>query len=296
MIRQPIIHSITHDILGDPFWTIYNRGVAAAAEGSGCIVHSFRPERYSPEQMCKVIEGSISERPDGMLCTIPDASVLDASLRKAIAAGIAVVAANARDPRDGSTRIPYLLYIGGDDRNGGRLAGQRLVKEGKAKNVVCFDHYLIEQSCHADRFAGLQDVISTVEGAACRRVNIWGDSPDAASDAVRDSLRDDSAIDAIVTLGPPGARAVFRGMSGTRSNTAHITFDFSDEQLSGLREGQLLAIIDSQQYIQGYLGVHTLALYLRFGLLPTSDILTGPALVDAGNLEAAALAYQTGAR
>jgi len=130
----------------------------------------------------------------------------------------------------------------------------------------------------------------------CRRINICGDSPDAAADAVRDSLRDDGAIDAIVTLGPPGARAVFRGTSGARSNIAHISFDFSAEQLSGLREGLLLAIIDSQQYLQGYLGLHTLALYLRFGLLPSSDILTGPAMVDAGNLEAAELAFQTGTR
>jgi simple sugar transport system substrate-binding protein len=66
--------------------------------------------------------------------------------------------------------------------------------------------------------------------------------------------------------------------------------------MAGLRDGRLLAIVDSQQFLQAFLGVQTLCLYVRFGLLPTGDILTGPVLVDAANLETAERAFQTGAR
>lgn len=295
MTRSQVIYSITHDILGDPFWAIYNRGVAAASDCFQCNVQTFRPECYSPEQMCALIENAARDRPDGLLCTIPDAAVLDEPLRKTVAAGIAVVAANARDPRGPTQRIPYLLYIGGDDREGGRLAGRRLLMAGAGLDVICFDHYLVDQSCHADRFAGLREIIAA-HGGSCRRIAIPGDNRDAATARIGTALHENSTVDAIVTLGPPGAHAALRAMDGCTRTIRHITFDFSEEQLGALRDRRLLAIIDSQQYLQGFIGVQSLCLYLRYGLLPTSDILTGPALVDAANVAAAERAFQTGAR
>lgn len=295
MTRSPLIYSITHDILGDPFWAVYNRGVAAASDSFGCDVRTFRPERYSPAQMYELVENAARDRPDGLLCTIPDAGVLDGSLRAAIAAGVAVVAANARDPREPAQRIPYLLYIGGDDREGGQLAGRRLLTAGAGLDVICFDHYLVDQSCHADRFTGLREIIAG-NGGSCRRIGIPGDDRDAAAARVRAVLDENAAVDAIVTLGPPGAHAVLRAVEGFTRTIRHVTFDFSEEQLAALRDRRLLAIIDSQQYLQGFIGVQLLCLYLRYGLLPTSDILTGPALVDAANLPAAERAFQTGAR
>jgi simple sugar transport system substrate-binding protein len=294
-MRSPVIYSVTHDILGDPFWAVYDRGVAAARDSLGCDVRTFRPDRYSPAGMRAIVENAARDRPDGLLCTIPDASVLEPPLRAAIAAGVAVVAANARDSREHALRIPYLLFIGGDDRHGGALAGRRLLAADVGRDVICFDHYLVNQSCHADRFTGLREII-TADGGSCRRIAIPGDRPDAATEQIRAVLDENPAVDAIVTLGPPGAHAVLRAGEGRRHTPPHVTFDFSKEQLAALRDRRLLAIVDSQQYLQGFIGVQLLCLYLRYGLLPASDILTGPALVDAGNVAAAERAFQTGAR
>lgn len=295
MMPSPVIYSVTHDILGDPFWAVYDRGVAAARDCLGCDVRTFRPERYSPAGMRAIVESAARDRPDGLLCTIPDAHVLEPPLRAAIAAGVAVVAANARDAREQLHRIPYLRYIGGDDRDGGKLAGKRLLSAGAGRDVICFDHYLVDQSCHADRFAGLREII-TASGGLSRRVGIPGDNPDAATAQIRAVLDENPAVDAIVTLGPPGAHAALRAVEALKRTLQHVTFDLSEEQLAALRDRRLLAIIDSQQYLQGFIGVQLLCLYLRYGLLPASDILTGPALVDASNVAAAERAFQTGAR
>ncbi len=295
MARSPVIYSITHDILGDPFWAVYNSGVAAARDSSGCDVRTFRPARYSTAEMCGLIENAVRDRPEGLLCTIPDACALDGPLRAATAAGIAVVAANARDPREPAQRIPYLLYIGADDRNGGRLAGRRLQEAGAGRDVICFDHYLVDQSCHSDRFLGLRETIAE-RGGSCRRIAIPGDCHERAIACIRTALDSDSEVDAVVTLGPPGARAVLHALDRRTRAIPHVTFDLSEDQLAALRDGRLLAIIDSQQYLQGFLGIHLLSHYLRYGLLPTSDILTGPALVDAANMAAAERAFQSGTR
>ncbi|HWF10059.1 MAG TPA: substrate-binding domain-containing protein [Bryobacteraceae bacterium] len=294
-MRSPVIYSVTHDILGDPFWAVYDRGVADARDCFGCDVRTFRPQRYSPAGMRTIIESVARDRPDGLLCTIPDARMLEPPLRAAIAAGVAVVAANARDPRKQVHRIPYLLYIGGDDRDGGELAGRRLLAAGAGHDVICFDHYLVDQSCHADRYAGLREII-IANGGSSRRVAIPGDDPDAATAQIRVALEENPAVDGIVTLGPPGAHAALRASEGIMGTLQHVSFDFSEEQLAALRDRRLLAIIDSQQYLQGFIGVQLLCMYLRYGLLPASDILTGPALVDASNMAAAERAFQTGAR
>jgi simple sugar transport system substrate-binding protein len=290
----PVIYSITHDILGDPFWAVYNRGVLDAADRHDCDLHILRPETYSAGNMREVIERAVRARPDGLLCTIPDGAALEQPLRSAAEKGIALIAANARDQRVNGERIPYLLYVGGDDRAGGVLAGRRLRESGPARNVVCFDHYLTEQSCHADRFIGLAESIASA-GGSCRRFRIPGHDPHAASLTLRGVLESDRDVDGIVTLGPPGAKAVFDSGPDFK-NIPHVSFDLSREQLSALAEHRLLAIVDSQQYLQGFLGIHLLALYLRAGLLPSGDIFTGPAIVDAGNLENAERAFATGMR
>jgi simple sugar transport system substrate-binding protein len=290
----PVIYSITHDILGDPFWAVYNRGVLDAAGRHDCEVRILRPENYSAENMREVIEQAVHEKPDGLLCTIPDAAVLEKSLRSAAEKGIALIAANARDQRADGERIPCLLYIGGEDRAGGKLAGRRLQASGRARNVICFDHYVTDQSCHSDRFAGLAESIAS-GGGTCRRVRIPGHDGNAAALTVRRTIDNDPDVDGVVTLGPPGAKALFDSGLDFRQ-IPHVSFDISRDQLSALRDHRLLAIIDSQQYLQGFLGIQLLVLYLRFGLLPTTDILTGPAIVETSNLEKAEMAFATGTR
>jgi simple sugar transport system substrate-binding protein len=290
-----VIFSVTHDILGDPFWTIYDRGVAAARDCFGCEVKTFRPARYTPAEVRALVSEVAQDRPDGLLCTVPDAAVMDEPLRAAIAEGIPVVVANAPDLREPPLRIPYLRYIGGDDRESGRLAARQLLQAGAGHYVLCFDHYLDDQHCHSERFTGLHDVI-TQHGGLCRRIAMAGDNSKAAAAVVGDALADHPTADGIVTLGPPGASAVLQVTDRLAATIKHVTFDLSDEQLAAMRAGRLLAIIDSQQYLQGFFGIQVLCHYLRYGLLPTSDILTGPTVIDAANLAAACAAHRTGVR
>ncbi len=96
-------------------------------------------------------------------------------------------------------------------------------------------------------------------------------------------------IDAVLTLGPPGAEAVLagsEGLSGGRQ-VPHLTFDVAQLQIDGIRSGRILATIDSQQYLARLsLGRGDVAAQGQ-GFTLASDIHTGPAIVDAFNLAAA---------
>jgi simple sugar transport system substrate-binding protein len=71
---------VTHDLLGDPFWAILLRGVAAGARDAGCDVGHYRPEVFTPSKMRAVVERALAEHPDGLITTLPDPEALDRTL------------------------------------------------------------------------------------------------------------------------------------------------------------------------------------------------------------------------
>ena len=66
---------------------------------------------------------------------------------------------------------------------------------------------------------------------------------------------------------------------------ALTTFDMNEEILAAIRSGETLAAIDQQPYLQGYLASVLARQYLDAGLMPGRDILTGPGVVNAANID-----------
>ena len=276
----PTIFAFTHDLLGDPFWTVFRRGLDAAANQFSCRLRHFRTDTYSPAAMRQLLSEHVRDCPDAILSSIPDVGAVEGPLRAAIAGGIPVVAVNAGDPRPIGERIPYLLFVGGDDRQAGKLAGERLIRDG-CRSALCLDHYAALQTCHSARYQGLAEAMHGAH-LPCERLAIPGGRPSRAAALISSYLSDHPGIDAIVTLGPPGAHALLRALTDPSAwrGLRHITFDLSSEQIAALQDGRVLAVVNSQQYLQAYLGVASLCLYLRDGVVPLSDIATGPILIE----------------
>ena len=57
------------------------------------------------------------------------------------------------------------------------------------------------------------------------------------------------------------------------------SFDLSPTMLQAIDEGRALFGIDAQQYLTGYYPVVFLAVYDKLGMVPTSNVLTGPLFV-----------------
>jgi simple sugar transport system substrate-binding protein len=287
--------SVTHDILGDPFWAVYRRGLRDAAHRFDCQVHHRAPERFSPELMARLLERASADAPAGILATIPDAEVVDAPLRSAIADGIPVIAVNARDPRPATERIPYLAYIGADDAAGGQMVAKRLSETGPVRRGLTVDHYLVDNACHTARCDGFLEELArrSIPG---ERLRVPGDNPAASVDTIKSYLSEHPDVDAVCTLGPPGCLAAIAAIEQAGSDARHGSFDLAPEQLHAMIDGTLLFTIDSQQYLQAYLGIVLLNLYVAHGFVPGADVMTGPAVVDHANVTAALAGVQAGVR
>jgi simple sugar transport system substrate-binding protein len=273
--------SVTHDIFGDPFWTVYRNGLRDAAERFECAVLHLAPRQYSPHEMVTCIDRARQARPDGVIATVPEPEVVDAPLRRIVEAGIPLIVVNMPDPRPGDARIPYLTYVGPSDELGGRVAAERLLRERiEPRRLLCVDHYRIENASHRARREGLIPRLEQ-DDVEVEVVRVDGHALDeAAKDLAR--WLGEHEVGAVCTLGPPGAAAVLKALDGQglSGRVPHGSFDLSDGQLAALESGQLLFTIDSQQYLQGYLGVELLHLYVANGFSLAGDVRTGPRLLE----------------
>ena len=84
----------------------------------------------------------------------------------------------------------------------------------------------------------------------------------------------------------PGRRHADLGRGDQADRTAKIkvaTFDISGPVLESIRDGKMAFAIDQQQYLQGYLPVVLLLNYIRYGVMPGANVLTGPGFVTKDN-------------
>jgi simple sugar transport system substrate-binding protein len=298
MVKKRLkLYAITHDILGDVFWEVFRKGLLDAAARYEVEVEHLRPGKFSPEIQAALIETAAATKPDGIISTVPSVAAVDQPLRSAIAAGIPVICINAKDDRPDSERIPYLFYIGGDDKDAGDLAANYLARSLQLRSALCIDHYLYDHVCHHDRWTGFQQALAQRHISA-QRLRIPGEDPAISAEKVATFIEEHPEVNAIVTLGPPGAQAVLTAMELTHSGEfpEHLTFDVAPLQLEAIQSGRILATIDSQQYLQGYLSIQWMWLYLNGGFTLSKDIYTGPVIVDAKNLAQAAEGVARGFR
>ncbi len=89
-----------------------------------------------------------------------------------------------------------------------------------------------------------------------------------------------------------------RRRSNAGSNAKIVTFDTNAELVDAIKDGKVQWAIDQQPFLQGYLAVDSLWLYLNNGNVigggqPT---LTGPAFIDKSNIDAIADYAKNGTR
>jgi len=106
--------------------------------------------------------------------------------------------------------------------------------------------------------------------------------PTGSANRISAAISADESIDAIFTLGPTGAAPALQVLEdeGLLGEILVATFDLSPEVLEAIRDGNMLFAIDQQQYMQGYLPVVYLTLYLENLNTPGAFLIpTGPGFV-----------------
>jgi simple sugar transport system substrate-binding protein len=267
---------VTHSAPGDTFWDIIRKGAqAAAAKDNVKFQYSSDPDSG---KQATLIQSAIDSKVDGIAVTIPDPPAIIPAVKKAIQAGIPVVAFNAGIGQFQESGA--LSYFGSDEGLAGETGGKRASDDGY-KNLLC----VIQFQGQVQLEARCDGVKKTFTGKWSKIYVNGSDLPSVRS-TIAAKLKQDKSIDFVVTLGAPIALNAIDAIKDAGSKAKVGTFDFNPQIPPKINSGDLAWAIDQQPFLQGYEAVDSLWLYKTNGnvLGGGKPTLTGPFLVDKSNI------------
>jgi len=272
------IAMVTHGAPGDTFWDIIRKGAqAAAAKDNVDFKYSSDPDSG---KQATLIQTAIDSKVDGIAVTLPDPPAIAPAVKKAIAAGIPVVAFNAGIGQYSESGA--LSYFGSDESLAGQTGGTRATQDG-FKHMLCVVQFQGQVQLEA-RCAGAQ---STFKGKY-DKIYVNGSDLPSVRTTIAAKMKQDPSIDFVLTLGAPIALNAIDAIKDANSKAKVATFDFNPQIPPKIESGDLQFAIDQQPYLQGYEAIESLWLYKVNGniLGGGKPTLTGPFLVDKANIAA----------
>lgn len=273
-----------------PFWEVYKQGTLDAGNDFNVkVVFHMQPE-HSNEDQANRVDQVRALNPDGLLVSINEVASMDGPARRAIEAGIPIIATNSADPRSEDERIPYLFYIGQSEI----LAGEVLAREAlkfrpnarrAAMGMMLPGHVVFEA-----RRQGLLNVFEE-RGIPFDMIDVTFD-PTVIKERMRAHFTANPDIDIWITghvdphvvVGVEFFKETGRKIGGS-DGVNFWTWDINEDGIQAVRDGDLLGMVDQQIYMEGYLGIQWLFLFKKWGFVPAQDLLTGPRIVNIDNID-----------
>ena len=285
----------------DGFFNLIKKGVddaTLAVEANGGSVNYMRIPNYDNfgPDLVQLINTAVSQNVDGIAIPVwvPDSQV--PALQAAAKKGIKIMMYNSGQPLKDD--ISGLNYFGSDEYEAGKAGGAYFANKG-AKHVLC--HIQLPGAVNLEtRCKGVSDG-GQAAGAKVTVLRLPANldqNVTATTEAIKAEMLKDPSIDAVMNLAAwaSDAAAIAAKQAG-KPNVMLGTFDLSPAVADRIKNGDLTMAIDQQPYLQGFLATSMLAAHIDFGTeIATDPVLTGPAIVDSSNLEAALVGISKGAR
>jgi simple sugar transport system substrate-binding protein len=279
---------ITHEVPGDSFWDLIRKGAQAAADKDNIeLRYSSDPE--APNQ-ANLVQSALDSKVNGIALTLAKPDAVVPAVKAALDAGVPVVAFNSGF--DNFKALGIQEYFGQDEKLAGVAAGEKLTTDG-AKKVVCV---IQEQGQVAleSRCAGVKQGFK----GSTEILNVNSKDMPSVEATITAKLQQDPTVDHIVALGAPIALTAVQSVGNAGSKAKIVTFDTNAALVDAIKNGQVDWAVDQQPFLQGYLAIDSLWLFINNKNLIGGGqaTLTGPSFIDKSNIEAVAELAKAGTR
>ncbi len=279
---------VTHGSAGDAFWNVVKNGADAAGKQLGIKVDY--QSSGDPTQQSKLIDNAVAQGVGGLVVSMANPDALEPSIQKAVAAGIPVVTINSGEEQ--SAGVGAIGHVGQSEESAGEGAGKRLAAAGKHK-LLCVIH-------EAGNIGDNQRCQGATAGFGGNATTLQVDinNPTDAQSRIKGALEADRSIDAVLTLNSQVAARAVDAIGESGSQAVVATFDLNSDVVNAIKAGKLLFAVDQQQYLQGYLPIVMLQVYVsnRNTVGGGAPVQTGPAFVDKDNIGTIATLVSQGTR
>src|SRR3954454_17074526 len=279
---------ITHEVPGDSFWDLIRKGAESAAKKDNIeLRYSNDPE--APNQ-ANLVQSAIDSGVDGIAVTLAKPDAMAPAVKAAIAKGIPVVAFNSGF--DNFKAMGVQEYFGQDEKLAGIAAGEKLTADG-AKNII----YVIQEQGQValeSRCAGVKESFK----GQFEILNVNSKDMPSVESTITAKLQQDPSVDHVMALGAPIALAAVQSVGNAGSSAKVATFDTNAALVDAIKGGKVQWAADQQPFLQGYLAIDSLWLYINNKNLIGGGqaTLTGPSFIDETNIDSVAELAKSGTR
>jgi simple sugar transport system substrate-binding protein len=221
---------VSHGQANDPFWSVAKNGVDKACKDMKVSCSYTAPATFDMVEMAKMINNAVSQKPKGIVITLPDAAALGKSVKNAIAAGIPVISMNSGS--DDYMKLGISAHVGQTEFEAGVGGGQKMKAAG-GKKALCVNHEVgnvaLDRRCAGFKkgFGGSVEILGT------------SNDPTEIQKAVSAKL---SGVDTILTLGAGlSGEAALKALeaAGKVGKVKLGTFDMSPGMLKAAAAGKV---------------------------------------------------------
>jgi simple sugar transport system substrate-binding protein len=275
---------------GQAFWPAYYKGIADATAmlaPLGVEVKHLSAGEQDMETQARLLKTAVAANPDGLVTTMRDPKTYDSILKPLVDKGVPIMAANIDDPRPAGQRIPYLAYYGENLRRSGVDLAEAVIAYvtktgGKKPTFALLVSPVVGSRSFDERFRTFGERLALEYGTKSEQIT------DLDGEKVGAYLAKNPNVDVICAHeGWTWYRylGVLEGMGKRPGKDVYVAcFDVSSGLVTYIKNGEVVAASDEQQYLQGYLPLFDLYLYLTRGKVHPVSVFTG-ILIDQSNAD-----------
>ena len=269
----------THD-----FWKSVHAGAEDAAKELGGveIVWQGTAEEKDKEGQIKIIDTFIGEELDGICLAPIDRDALIPAVKRARAAKIPTVVFDSGL----SDESDIVSYVATDNRNGGRMAGERLAEAmGKTGGVILLRYQAGSESTE-NREEGFLETMRKYPGIKIlseeQRVDSDAQSALKIAEALLREHRE--AVAGVFTVCEPNNKGMLQALENEKlaGKVKFVAFDSDPRMIEGLGRETVHGVVLQDPVRMGYLAVKTMVAHLK-GEKVEKRISTGEKLATPAN-------------
>jgi ribose transport system substrate-binding protein len=259
-----IVYPIVH-----PFFEPVTVSAEAYAKKMDYKVITRAPEGVGVNQQIEIMENLIAMKVDGIAIVPTDPDALAPYIDKAIDAGIPTICFESDNQES-----KRLAFLGTYNYNAGRHLGSIVGRElnGKGTMIICTG--LPTQRSLNERIQGIEDELAeNFPGVKILDIQTGQGDPNLTVNVIETQIQaypDFDVFTSIDATGGPAAVAIWKSLGWTKDDHKIITFDDMEENVQGVRDGQVTSIVSQKQWLWGELIIKTL-----------DDILDGKTVADS---------------
>lgn len=269
--------------LDSEFWQTLKSGAEEAARQHPDIELSvLAPEReINIDQQVSILEDQILKKVSALAVVPGGIAEVTPVLDKARAAGIPVLIVDNDTPWPGK-----LSYIGTDNRAGGKLAGDYIVKALEGRGKVAIIRGILGVSSHDDRVAGFQEAISQAPGIQVVTIQPANSERASALTVMENILTSNPDLNAVFATSDQMALGAMEGVAAQHlsGKILVVGFDAGKEAVRAVKSGAISAVIAQYPANMGKQAVEAAIKAIR-GEPVARVIDTGTALVTKENAD-----------